>query len=219
MIKTSVIITNHNYEKFLGRCIRSCLNQSMPDEDYEVIVVDDASTDKSREVIESFGDEIVPIFLKKNCGVAYASNEGIKKAKGMFIMRVDADDFVNENMLLFMSEILSWNQDLGFVYCDHFRVDENGEKLERVSLGNVEKLYNHGAGIMFRKLNLEALGLYDIDLENCEDYDLLIRYFKNFDGYYLKLPLYRYTRHEKNMTKDKEARKYWKDKVKQKHRE
>ncbi len=218
MVKTSVIITNYNYGRYLARCIRSCLNQTMPKDDYEIIVVDDASTDNSRKVIESFGDKVKPIYLEKNYGVAYASNVGIKEALGMFVVRVDGDDYINQNILLFMTEILVWNSDIGFVYCDHFRVDEQEEKTERVKLDTLEKLYNHGAGVMFRKSNLEALGLYDINLKNAEDYDLLMRYFKNFDGYYLKLPLYRYSIHGANITSNEKDREKWKEKVIKKHR-
>lgn len=218
MIKTSVIITNYNYGRYLARCIRSCLNQTMSKEDYEIIVVDDGSTDDSKNVIESFGNKIKPVYLKKNYGVAYASNVGIKEAMGMFVVRVDGDDYINENMLLFMTETLSWNNDIGFVYCDHFRVNEKEEKVERVKLDTIEKLYNHGAGVMFRKSNLEALGLYDITLKNAEDYDLIVRYFKNFDGYYLRLPLYRYFRHGENMTSDELERANWEKKVKEKHK-
>lgn len=217
MVKTSVIITNYNYARYLGRCIRSCLNQTMPPEDYEVIVVDDGSTDSSKQVIESLADRVKPVFIEHS-GVAYASNVGIKKALGTFIIRVDADDYINQNMLLFMTEILVWNPDIGFVYCDHFLVNEKEEKIERLRLNTVEMLYNHGAGIMFRKSNLEAINVYDVTLENCEDYDLVARYLKNFDGYYLKLPLYRYLKHDNSLTSDKEARKKWRKHVIDKHR-
>ena len=212
MVKTSIIITNYNYAKYLGRCIRSCLNQSIPREDYEVIVVDDGSTDNSKQVIESFADRVKPVLIDHS-GVAYASNVGIRKALGMFVVRVDADDYINQNMLLFMTEILVWNRDIGFVYCDHFLVNEKEEKIGRLRLNTVEMLYNHGAGIMFRKSNLEAIGLYDVTLQNCEDYDLVARYLKNFDGYYLKLPLYRYFKHDNSLTSDKKEREKWRKEV------
>ena len=99
----------------------------MPVEDYEVIVVDDGSTDNSKQVIESFADRIKPVHIE-HCGVAYASNVGIKKALGTFVIRVDADDYINQNMILFMTEILAWNPDIGFVYCDHFLVNEREER-------------------------------------------------------------------------------------------
>lgn len=212
-MSTSIIITNHNYGKYLGRCIRSCLDQTMDINHYEIIVIDDASTDESKDVLDTFGKKIKTIYLNENKGVAYASNVGIIKALGIYIIRIDADDFINENTLHFMTQILIYNQDIGFVYCDHFRVDENGNKLERVNMKSLTNLLNHGAGIMFRKFNMEALGLYNSELKNCEDYDLIMRYLKNFDGYHLPLPLYRYSRHDSNMTNNKKERKNWEKKV------
>lgn len=212
-INVSVIITNHNYGKYLGRCIRSCLDQSMDKSKYEVIVVDDASTDESAKVINSFGNKIKPLFLKENSGVAYASNMGIRGSLGYFVIRVDADDYVDEHTLLIMTEILNYNQDIGFVYCDHFVVDTMGIKLRRVNMKTLSNLLNHGAGIMFKKSHLEVLGLYNEDLKNCEDYDLILRYLKNFDGYHIPLPLYRYTKHDANMTNKKNKRLEWEKKV------
>jgi len=204
MIKVSAIITNYNNAKYLGRAVRSCLKQSLPS---EVIVIDDRSTDESAEVMRSFERRIVPMYLPENVGVAEASNEGIKRASGEYIIRVDSDDYINENTFLFLSEILNWNKDIGFVYTDHLRVDENENILERVNINTLDLLFRHGAGIMFRKSNLEAIGLYDAKLRNAEDYDLLKRYLKNFNGYHLRLPLYRYRQHETNMTNDTEERK------------
>lgn len=205
MVDTSIIITNFNNAKYLGRCIRSCLKQSMDHSRYEIIVVDDCSTDNSRAVLDSFkGIEVV--YLKKNGGVALASNVGIQRAMGAYVIRVDSDDYVSENTFLFLTEILLNNKDIGFVYSDHLRVDKNENILEKVNLFDPASIYRHGAGIMFRKSHLEALGLYNKDLRNAEDFDLLLRYFKNFDGYHLKLPLYRYRIHEEQMTNDESKR-------------
>jgi glycosyltransferase involved in cell wall biosynthesis len=214
MFEASVIITNHNNGKFIGRCIRSCLKQSL--KNYEIIVVDDASTDNSADIIKSF-DKINPIFLDKNVGQAEASNIGVKKAMGSLIIRVDSDDYINENTLLFMSEILLNNPDIGFVYSDYFIVNEKEEKIKRLNIETIKDLYTHGAGIMFRKINLEAIGLYDPQLRHAEDYDLLIRYFKNFDGYHLKIPLYRYRQHKGNITKVVGERNEYRKMVEKKH--
>lgn len=208
MIETSVIITNYNNSKYIGRAIRSCLKQSLSRDKYEVIVVDDCSTDNSREVIESY--PVKAIYLDKNGGVANASNVGIKAALGKYIIRVDSDDYINENTLLFLSEVLEWNPDLGFVYSDHLRVDENEKVLDRVVINTLDLLYRHGAGIMFRKQYLEALGLYKPELRNAEDYDLLKRYITNFNGYHLKVPLYRYRQLDTSITHTTD-RKEWED--------
>jgi len=190
---------------YLGRAIRSCLNQSL--KDVEVIVVDDCSTDDSRAVIQTM--PVVPVLLPKNVGVAAASNEGIRKATGEYIIRVDSDDYVNQNTFLFLSQILEWNKDIGFVYTDHLKVNDKEHVIGRGNLNTLDLLYRHGAGIMFRKSYLEAIGLYDEKLRNAEDYDLLKRYIKNFNGYHLPLPLYRYRQHDTNMTNDEEERKRW----------
>lgn len=220
MLRASIIITNYNLEKYIGICLRSCLGQSLPKEKYEIIVVDDASTDSSLEVIRSYVEDnknIKLISLKENMGVSYASNIGIKKAQAPYIIRVDADDYINENILLFFTEVLNWNPDIAFVYGDIFKVNNIGEKLERVRLNIIENLYNHGAGIMFRKSCLEAVGLYDEEIKNCEDFDLIKRVFRNFDGCYVRLPLYRYRRHDSNMTNNVQERKIWENIVREKH--
>lgn len=215
---TSVIITNFNNKPYLGRAIRSCLKQSLDQGRYEIIVVDDASTDKSQDVMVGFKDKIVPMYLDKNVGVAEASNIGIKAALGSFVIRVDSDDYINENTLLFMTEILLANPDIGFVYADHFRVDKDEKHIERKDIDTLDLLFRHGAGIMFRKSYLEAIGLYDKEFRNAEDDDLLRRYIKNFNGYHLKMPLYRYRIHDKNMTLDTKARKEWETKSSDKNR-
>lgn len=212
-VDTSVIITNYNNKPFLGRAIRSCLKQSLPKDRYEIIVVDDASTDKSEDVIVGFVGKIKPIMLKKNVGVAEASNVGIRAAEGSYIIRVDADDYINEHTLLFLTELLDKNHDIGFVYTDHFRVDDHENIESRVDLWTTDLIFRHGSGIIYRKRYLEALGLYDPTLRNAEDYDLLKRYMKQFSGYHLRLPLYRYRQHAGQMTRDDEERKRWEAKA------
>lgn len=208
-MEISAIIRNFNCSNYIGRAIRSCLTQSKK---CEVLVVDDASTDNSRDVINSFGD-VVKIFLDKNVGVAEAANIGIRNALGRFVILVDSDDYISEHTILFMSEILDKNKDIGFVYCDHFRVDKEENFMERVNLDTPEKIFRHGAGIMFRKSYLETLGLYNKEFKNAEDHELLGRYIKNFNGYHLRLPLYRYRQSETQITHNEEERKQWEQKI------
>ena len=88
-LMASIIIDNYNYEKFIGEAIESALNQTYPN--IEVIVVDDGSTDKSREIISQFGDKIIPV-LKQNGGQASAFNAGFEKSSGDIIFFLDSDD-------------------------------------------------------------------------------------------------------------------------------
>jgi len=206
MTNVSIIITNYNNAKYLGRAIRSCLKQT---EKAEVIVVDDCSTDESQDILYSFGDKIKRVILTENGGVANASNEGIRSADSEYVMRVDSDDYINENMVAIFSQVLEWNKNLGFVYGDMLKVDQDEKVLERVDINTLDLLLRHGAGIMFRKSYLEAIGLYNKELRNAEDYDLVKRYITNWDGFHLPLPLYRYRQHDTNMTNSEETRKEW----------
>ena len=209
--KVSVIITCYNLEKYIARSINSCINQTLSDDKYEIIVVDDCSTDNSKVIIDNFSGLIKTIYLEKNMGVAYASNEGIKASSGKYVVRVDGDDYVNKNFLHTMTEILDWNDDIGFVYCDHIVVDENNQRKQVIN--TLQKLLDHGAGVMFRKEYLNAIGLYDEKLRNREDYDLILRYIKNFDGYHVRLPYYRYFQRPRSLSTEKETRKILKEKI------
>lgn len=211
MVKTSIIVTCFNLEKYISRAINSCLHQTVNDETYEIIVVDDNSTDQSWEIIKSFGNMINPIKHKENMGVASASNTGIKSAKGKYIVRVDGDDFINKNFLHTMTQFLEWNEDIGFVYCDHIVVNEDLERKQ--SMNTLESLLDHGAGVMFRKKYLEAIGLYDESLRNREDYDLILRYIKNFNGHHIRLPYYRYFKRTGSLSTDLEAREKLKNQI------
>lgn len=205
MAKVSVIITCYNLERYISRAINSCLNQTINEDDYEIIVVDDMSSDNSWDVIAGFGSMVKSIKHDKNLGVSSASNTGIKAAKGKYIVRVDGDDFINKNFLNTMTEFLDWNEDIGFVYCDHVVVNEDLERQQ--SMNTLEKLLDHGAGVMFRKKYLEAIGLYDETLRNREDYDLILRYIKNFNGHHVRLPYYRYFKRSGSLSTDLKTRK------------
>jgi len=216
-MKFSLIITNYNRSKFIDRAIRSCVNQIIFRTEYEIIVVDDASTDNSVDIIKEFSSSIKLLENDTNRGVAYSSNIGLENAQGEYWMRVDSDDFLNEFACYCMASILDENDDIDFVYCDHYRVDVYGVKIEKVRLLDNEKLYEHGAGIMFRKKVLDEIGGYDSSLRNAEDYDLLVRILQaGYNGYHLPMPLYRYYIHGGNMTLTNEREKYV-NKVKEKY--
>jgi glycosyltransferase involved in cell wall biosynthesis len=94
--KFSVIIANYNYGRFLKDCILSVLAQDY--EPKEVILVDDGSTDNSREVIQSFGGQVTP-FFKQNGGQVSSWNVGIARASGEFIVLLDSDDLLEPGIM------------------------------------------------------------------------------------------------------------------------
>lgn len=205
--KISVVITCYNLEKYISRAINSCINQTLSDEKYEIIIVDDASDDNSWDIISGYhnmGGLIKSIQLGENSGVSTASNKGISMSEGKYIVRVDGDDFINKNFLLTMSQILDWNEDIGFVYCDQIVTSEADDRKQEIN--TLDRLLDNGAGVMFRRRYLDVIGCYNEKLRNREDYDLMIRYMKNFDGYHLRLPYYRYFKRAGSLTSNVLAR-------------
>ena len=194
--KVSVIIPTFNQEKYLGRCLRSLMDQSMKRMDYEIIVVNDGSKDKTKFAANLFKEEIKLINNKKNMGLPYSINKGILSAKGRYVVRVDSDDYVNKEFLNIPYNFLSSNEELDAISCDYLLVDDKEKVIKREN-SNKKPI---GCGIMFRLEQLLELGLYDNKFLVHEDKDLRYRFLKKFKIYRIPLPLYRYRKHEKNIT-------------------
>jgi len=109
----SILINNYNYGQFLGEAIDSALNQTYSN--IEVIVVDDGSTDNSRDVIESYGDLIQPI-MKANAGQASAFNVGFAASQGEIICFLDSDDIFLSEKIEKIEKIFARNQDIGWCF-------------------------------------------------------------------------------------------------------
>src|SRR5947207_2823602 len=92
----SIVINNYNYSRFLSEAIDSALAQSYTHA--EVIVVDDGSTDNSREIIERYGDRLTAI-TQQNAGQGAAYNTGFATSRGDFVCFLDADDVLNPNAI------------------------------------------------------------------------------------------------------------------------
>jgi len=194
----SIIVTNYNYAKYLSRCIRSCISQK--NIEAEIIVVDDCSADKSLKVLETFKNDITIISSKENVGVAAAANLGIKAAKSQFVIRVDADDFINTNMCFFMSYYLENNHDAFCVSCDYLLVDQHENVIER----KYAEKDNISCGIMYRRDLLLEMGGYNPKMRHREEEELRKRLGEYYKIHNLRIPLYRYRMHKSNKTKDPE---------------
>ena len=109
----SIIVPVYNVEPYLERCLLSCLHQDIPQDDYEIIVVNDGSTDGSLQVAERVAKENgnVVIISQKNGGLSAARNTGMKHARGKYFMYVDSDDYLFDNVLSSLLTIVE-NNDL-----------------------------------------------------------------------------------------------------------
>jgi glycosyltransferase involved in cell wall biosynthesis len=194
----SIIITNYNYSKYLSRCMRSCLSQK--NVNFEVIVVDDNSEDNSLNVLETFKEDIHLIANKENLGVAQSSNKGIKVAKGQFVVRVDADDFISPDTCYFMQKYLETNHDAFCVSCDYILVDQYENAFER----KYAEKDNISCGIMYRRDLLLEMGGYNPKMRHREEEELRKRLGEYYKIHHLRIPFYRYRMHKNNKTKEPE---------------
>lgn len=209
----SVIITCYNYAKYIERSIRSCIDQSKPRNQYEIIVVNDASTDNTAKILDNYKEEVRVFNLEKNVGLAAARNFGIKKAKGQFVVFVDADDYIQFDLLKVQSVFLTENNRLDAIAVDYYLVNEYGDHIEWVD----SQKKPIACGIMFRKDLLFDIGLYDEKFRAREEEDLRKRFEKGYSIYHIPLPLYRYRMHDSNLTKNSKEMKKYKRQLVKKH--
>ena len=104
----SIVIPIYNAEEYLEECLESVINQEVPFDEYEIICIDDGSTDNSNSILEKYNKIIdnLTVFYQNNNGVSSARNKGIKLAKGDYIWFVDADDFISKNAIELLLPII-----------------------------------------------------------------------------------------------------------------
>jgi glycosyltransferase involved in cell wall biosynthesis len=212
-VQVSVIIPVFNQEQYIGRCIRSLLKQTLPEEDYELIVINDGCKDNTVSAITPFMGEIRYYTNDKQLGLPASLNIGLRKARGQFIVRVDADDYVHWDFLKILTMHLQLNHDIDAIACDYQLVNSQQDILIQVNC--MEKPI--GCGIMFKLDHLIDVGLYDPNFLVREEEDLRIRFLKKYDISRVQLPLYRYRQHENNITNNVEHMKKFKEKLNHKH--
>ena len=203
----TVYITNYNYENFIRQSIDSVLNQKFID--YEVIIIDDGSTDKSRGIIETYRRHPkITIVYQENRGLNVSNNIAIKLSRGKYIVRLDADDYLNENALLVLSEKLTSDKSIALVFSDYYLVDASGSIIaeeKRHDFRNVT-IYDqpaHGACTMIRKEILKEIGGYSEEFSMQDGYEIWIKIIKSRKVANINLPLFCYRQHEKSLTKNK----------------
>jgi len=191
----TILITNFNYFKWLRRCIRSCLKQSH--ESYEIIIIDDCSTDNSRQILQDYVNhpKIKIFYNSKNMGVGYSSNRGARMALGKWIVRVDADDYIHQDFLKCLSLYAEFNKS-DAVACDYQIVDFK-ENILQVKSQLKDPI---ACGILFRTDVLEYIDSWNPELKIGEDVDILARFKKEFELDYLDIPLYRYFKHNGSLS-------------------
>ena len=130
MVKVSIVVPSFNHARFLSQRLNSITRQTY--QDFEIILLDDASTDGSGEICERFAEQHSCRFIRNevNSGGAFAQwNTGIRAATGEYVWIAESDDFADQRLLETLVDQLDRNPDCGLAYCQSLRVDEAGKIL------------------------------------------------------------------------------------------
>ena len=206
MEKISIIISSYNYENYIESCILSCIHQDGFN-DYEIIVVDDGSTDNTHQILQKYSDSI-RFYENSNHGLEYELNFAISKAKGDYIVRVDADDKLDTQYLKTVYTKIK-RSGSAFVYTEYFDINARDDIISRKELPDfsVAEIQSRGdflaTGTLYKKRELENVGLYNETIKNCglENYELVLKLLRNnCKGCCIHKPLFYYRHHDKNLS-------------------
>lgn len=208
----SVIMPSYNHEKFISEAIESVLNQTF--KDFELIVIDDNSTDRSRLIICGLADRderIRKIFHQKNLGIAKTANDGIKNSNGKYIALIASDDSWMEDKLEKQIEILEEDENL-IVWCNSAIIDQDSkftsenssEKYNQATChGHVfDEIVNSwisGSGIIMKKENMEKIQ-YNESLKYLNDTVFYLDLAYRYKFHYMEETLSKYRLHGENIS-------------------
>ncbi|HVO28325.1 MAG TPA: glycosyltransferase family A protein [Candidatus Margulisiibacteriota bacterium] len=203
--RVSVVIPCYNHARYLGDAIQSVLHQTY--RDFEIIVVDDGSTDDTPEVVARFGGAVRSL-RQENRGLGPARNAGIIAANGDFVAFLDADDLWLPAYLAHMVQAFSNDATIGAIYCGWHYIDAGGKELARTNIrvfprGQVYRAMTFmnfviPSGVVVRRVCFDQLGLFDD--APCEDWDMWIRVLTRYAMVGVPQALVQYRIHENNMS-------------------
>ncbi|MHC4555826.1 MAG: glycosyltransferase [Planctomycetota bacterium] len=184
----SVIMPAYNAADYIAEAIESVLIQNY--RNFELIVVDDGSTDSTKDIITSFKDNKIKSFHKENAGPASARNLAIKKSKGAFIIFLDTDDMMTPDFIAKHLQEFENDPEADLVYCDDCLIDENDKPIRVINRPEytsrkllIRDLFCNGFPIVpfrtcLRRSVFDKIGFFDESLLVGEDYDMMRRFVK-----------------------------------------
>lgn len=199
----SIVMPSYNAEKYIKDSIESVLNQTYPY--WELLVVDDCSTDSTMEIVRRFNDDRIKIFKNDvNSGAAVSRNKALREAKGKWIAFLDADDIWLPSKLEEQLDFMVTN-DYAFTYTD-YRISMNGAWENAIhtapNVMNFRKIkqycYFSTITVMY---DAEAVGLIQIgNIRKNNDYAMWLKALKKVDGYRYEKCLAYYIKHENSIS-------------------
>ncbi len=179
----SVIMPTYNVEKYVEEAVNSILNQTFPD--FEFIIVDDGSTDRSTEILRSYTDSRIQLlFNKKNEGNYPARNRGCRLAKGKYIAVMDADDIALPERLEKQVEFMEQNTDVLACGTAYRLMDRNRVIVEPTEWDDIRYILMKTfcmlhPTLLIRKSIMKQVGYYKTESRYAEDYNLVLRLARN----------------------------------------
>jgi len=200
----TVYITNHNYGEYINQAIQSVLDQSF--QDFELIVIDDGSTDDSRLRIKKFENkEKIKVIYQNKRGLTISNNIALNQARGEYIIRLDADDYLDKNALKILLNEFD-TEEIGMVFGDWYVINRAGEVISIEKRHNFTKdvsMYDqpaHGACTMFRTKYLREIGGYDESITRQDGYELWFRLIERYEIRNINVPVFYYRKHGNSLT-------------------
>ena len=189
-----------NAEGFVYESVQSILSQTY--KDFEFIIIDDGSTDKTFEILESIDDDRIKLYKRENKGLIEQLNFGLKEAKGEFVARMDADDIVSPEKLELQLDFLLKNKDIDLVGTNFCFIDEKGKLFMKKKLPekneDIEFMMPfidsvlHSSILTYKKVLIDSGG-YDKEFYCAEDDELFLRLLSlGYKMYNIQKPLYKY---------------------------
>jgi len=209
----SVIMPTYNRAEFIGKAIDSVLAQDY--KHLELIIIDDGSTDDTKEIVESYLSDKILYYYQDNSGQSVARNNGINHANGKYIAFLDSDNIYNPGKISTQVAFLNENSEYQVIYGDDEFIDENGntfstKNMQRYSGFIYDKLLinniiSHNT-VMARKYCFEEMGGFNEFLSVADDYELWLRFSTRYRFYYMPVLFVKYRVMENQISTDKEKR-------------
>lgn len=203
----SIVLPVYNGEKYLAEAITSILKQTY--KNWELIIVNDCSTDNSLDIAEHFqlqDKRIRIISNRRNLQIARSLNKGMKSAKGQYLAWTSDDNMYKPNALKVMLEYLTHNPQVDFVYSALDIIDENNQLIRTVFPDTIEKIYLRcvvGFCFLYKRIIPEKIGGYNSSWSLVQDYEYWIRCSRYFNMVPIYENLYIYRRHPLALTHQK----------------
>jgi len=203
----TIYVTNFNYANYIEQSIESVLAQTY--KNFELIIIDDGSTDNSREIINRYIEKTnVRVIFQENKGLIASNNIAVRAAQGKYVMRLDADDYLDENALLVLVNAIEKSNDIALIFPDYYYVDAEGQvtgqERRHDFQANVTLLDQpaHGACTLIRRDCLLEVGGYSPEFTCQDGWDLWLKLTENYSVENVNLPLFYYRKHDTNLTND-----------------